>query len=71
MRFYHDNSDRTSYLLCRRNRYNQTARIIQRRTTRITTIQVEGEIPESNIDGGVELGVIVGICVGEDVLEGV
>jgi hypothetical protein len=61
----------TGYLLCLRNRYNQTARMIQSKTTRITTIHVEDGIPESNTDEGVELGIIVGFSVGEGVLEGV
>ena len=55
------------YRLCRRNRYNQIARMIQSKTTRITTIQVEDGIPESNTDEGVKLGVIVGFSVGEGV----
>ena len=61
----------TGYLLCRRNRYNQIARMIQSKTNRITTIQVEDCIPESNIDKGVEVGVKVGCTVGEGVREGV
>lgn len=57
----------TGYLLFRRNRYNQAARMIQSITTRTTTIHIEDGIPESNIDKGVELGVIVGFSVGEGV----
>jgi hypothetical protein len=41
--------------------------MIQSKTTRIATIHVEGGIPESNTDKGVELGVIVGFSVVEGV----
>jgi hypothetical protein len=41
--------------------------MIQSKTTRIMTIQVEGGTSEANKGKGVELGVIVGFSVGEGV----
>jgi hypothetical protein len=41
--------------------------MVQSKTTRIMIIHVEGGIPLSNKDKGVELGVKVGFSVGEGV----
>jgi len=59
------------YLLFRRNKYNQTAKMIQSKINRIRTIQVDEGLPGNNPEGGVELGVTVGSMDGDGVLDGV